>query len=171
MICSGGKMIRAIFVDDRLLHGSISLKWASYFHLTDILIVNNETVNDEFTKMILDLAKPKNVNLHFKELNRDAMNFIDTFNHEIDNAAIIVSNMFDSKQLIDQMNFKSEVIITGLRERPNCISISDRVALSSEDVSILRKMIKAGYDLKIQSLPNDDAVLINNDYLDGLENQ
>ncbi len=164
-------MIRAIFVDDRLLHGSISLKWSHYFHLTDILIVNNETANDEFTKMILDLAKPKNVKLHFKELNHDALSLINVLSKESENAVIIVSNMFDAYRMVDQMEFKTEIIITGLRERPNSIKISDRVALTSEDTSILRKMVKVDLDLKLQSLPNDKAIIITEDYLSSLDHR
>ena len=51
-------MIRQVSVDDRLLHGQVAFYWTSYYNLDMILVLNDEAANDEFTKMILGLAKP-----------------------------------------------------------------------------------------------------------------
>ena len=56
-------MIRQVSVDDRLLHGQVAFYWTSYYNLDMILVLNDEAANDEFTKMILGLAKPREVRL------------------------------------------------------------------------------------------------------------
>ena len=61
-------MIRQVSVDDRLLHGQVAFYWTSYYNLDTILVLNDEAANDEFTKMILGLAKPREVRLQIAEV-------------------------------------------------------------------------------------------------------
>ena len=61
-------MIRQVSVDDRLLHGQVAFYWTSYYNLDMILVLNDEAANDEFTKMILGLAKPREVRLQIAEV-------------------------------------------------------------------------------------------------------
>lgn len=161
-------MIKMLFVDDRLLHGQIALKWAAHYHLTDILVVNDEASFDEFTKMILDLAKPKNVYLHITELNK-SLSKINELMEQPGNAIIIVSNLFDAKQIVDKLDFKVDINVVGLRERLNSLKINERVALSREDISLIGKIIKNGINLKLQILPNSEQTIVNEDYLNELD--
>ena len=58
-------MIKVLRVDDRLLHGQVAQSWTSFYHIDKIFIINDEVENDEFSKVTLNLAKPKNVELLF----------------------------------------------------------------------------------------------------------
>ena len=61
--------MRAILrVDDRLLHGKLSISWTSYLKTDTILIANENAVNDEFTMMSLRLAKPRNVQIIIQDI-------------------------------------------------------------------------------------------------------
>ena len=65
----GGECMRAILrVDDRLLHGKLSISWTSYLKTDTILIANENAVNDEFTMMSLRLAKPRNVQIIIQDI-------------------------------------------------------------------------------------------------------
>ena len=62
-------MIKVLRIDDRLLHGQVAQSWTSFYHIDKIFIINDGVMNDEFTKLTLNLAKPKNVELLFYEMH------------------------------------------------------------------------------------------------------
>ena len=63
-------MIVLLRVDDRLLHGQVAKTWTKKYSVDEILIVSDEVVDDEFSKMTLCLAKPSNVKLRFVGLDK-----------------------------------------------------------------------------------------------------
>ena len=91
-------MIKVLRVDDRLLHGQVAQSWTSFYHIDKIFIINDEVENDEFSKVTLNLAKPKNVELLFYELAacRDAL--LDALEND-DRVMVIVENFSDAWQL------------------------------------------------------------------------
>lgn len=120
--------------------------------------------------MILDLAKPKSVSLQISEVN-SSFSIINDLMKQKENVIIIVSNLFDAKQIIDNANDKIEINITGLRERLNSYKVNSRVALNREDISIIIKMVNNGISIKLQTVPDEEKIVFDENYIDFLINK
>lgn len=93
-------MIRQVSVDDRLLHGQVAFYWTSYYNLDMILVLNDEAANDEFTKMILGLAKPREVRLQIAEVEA-GFEIVRRQLESRENVLIIVGSLFDANQVLE----------------------------------------------------------------------
>ena len=160
-------MIKLISVDDRLLHGQIAFFWAEYLNLDKIIVINNEAANDEFTKVILGYAKPKGVHLSIIEMD-NAPEMIASEEKAEGSTLIIVGNLFDANQLVHRFNEFKRINICGLRERPNCKVLNERTALSSEDISIMTKLIDEGIDITARPSPQDKEMVLTTKVLNNL---
>jgi len=153
-------MIKLLRVDDRLLHGEVSFFWTEYLRLKKILICNDEAANDDFTKMILELAKPKEVCLLVEEI-KQAKEIIQQLNEEKENSIVIVSNLFDAQMVYLQCKLDVDLNLGGLRERPNCRRICDYIALSSEDTQIIRELLQNNRSIWACKSPRDEKIVID----------
>ena len=153
-------MIKLLRVDDRLLHGEVSFFWTEYLHLRKILICNDEAANDDFTKMILELAKPKEVQLLVEEI-KESQQIIQQLNDENENSIVIVSNLFDAQMIYLQCKLDVDINLGGLRERPNCRRICDYIALSSEDIQIIGELLQKRRSIWACKSPRDEKIVID----------
>ena len=48
-------------IDDRLIHGQVMTSWLNYTGANRIIIVDDETANDTFLKMIVTSVAPANI--------------------------------------------------------------------------------------------------------------
>lgn len=153
-------MIKLLRVDDRLLHGQVSLFWTEYLNLSKIIVINNEAAYDDFTKMILNFAKPKEVILEVIALE-DCESVIDEeFNSE-ENSIIITGNMVDVQYVCNLLKRRSsniDINIGGLRVRPNSIKITDFLYLSPEDIHIIFELIDDGVGVYVRRVPKDENI-------------
>lgn len=62
----GEKMINLIRIDERLLHGQVAYAWTRHLGINCILVANDQVVNNELSKISLNLAKPADVDLIVK---------------------------------------------------------------------------------------------------------
>ena len=136
-------MIRQVSVDDRLLHGQVAFYWTSYYNLDMILVLNDEAANDEFTKMILGLAKPREVRLQIEEVEA-GFEIVRRQLESPDNVLIIVGSLFDANQVLN---------LGGLRMRPNGKVLNERTALTSEDIAICRRLLERKIMITVRHSP------------------
>ncbi|SES95330.1 PTS system sorbose subfamily IIB component [Enterococcus malodoratus] len=52
-------------IDDRLIHGQVMTSWLNYTGANRIIIVDDETANDTFLKMIVTSVAPANIKQRF----------------------------------------------------------------------------------------------------------
>lgn len=133
-------MICQVSVDDRLLHGQVAFYWTSYFNLDTIVVLNDEAANDEFIKMILGLAKPREVRLEIYEVE-EGFSRVSFHLESQEHVLIIVGNLFDAHQVLDHFHDLKTLNIGGLRMRPNCKILNERTALTAEDIAIVRRLL------------------------------
>ncbi|MEG0410961.1 MAG: PTS sugar transporter subunit IIB [Erysipelotrichaceae bacterium] len=145
-------MINLLRVDDRLLHGQVAIAWSRNLRLDLILIANSEAVNDEFTIMTLNLAKPRNVQIVIEDLE----NTIDLLksNYFDKNIMIVVKNVEDAYKLSQSIFEIKNLNLGGIRERRNSVKITPYVSLTQSDFNQLSEMNKYMH-VFIQKIPED----------------
>ena len=145
-------MIRQVSVDDRLLHGQVAFYWTSYYNLDMILVLNDEAANDEFTKMILGLAKPREVRLQIAEVEA-GFEIVRRQLESPDNVLIIVGSLFDANQVLEHFRELKTLNLGGLRMRPNGKVLNERTALTSEDITICRRLLERKIMITVRHSP------------------
>ncbi|MBR0138375.1 MAG: PTS sugar transporter subunit IIB [Erysipelotrichaceae bacterium] len=153
-------MIRLLRVDDRLLHGQVSFSWIEALSLKNIVIVNYDASNDDFTKAILELSKPNDVKLQIMTIEE----FEQKVENYEDNTILIVSSLFDAQKVItildDKIDYHVDINIGGLRNRPNSVMMNEYVYLTSEDTSIISSLLEQNCYIYMQRLPNESIKVI-----------
>ncbi len=152
-------MIRLVRVDDRLLHGQVSFYWTEYLNLSEIIIVNNEASEDDFTKMILDLAKPKDVKLTIVPID-NCKSILNQALKSMDNIIVIVSNLIDAKIIFDSFSLLKICNLGGLRNRPGAIQVSEYLYLTCEDTAVIRELMQREIEMQICKSPYDTRINI-----------
>ena len=133
-------MIVLLRVDDRLLHGQVAKTWTKKYSVDEILIVSDEVVDDEFSKMTLCLAKPSNVKLRFVGLDK------------------VKEELLESESsVLPQTRY---VNVGGLR---NCqsgenIQITPTVFVTPKDVAIIKKWDENGIQIGIRQIPGEKDI-------------
>lgn len=155
-------MIKVLRIDDRLLHGQVAQNWASFYHIDKIFIINNEVVNDEFSRITLNLAKPKNVDLLFLEVETccDALHRAITNDDRI---MVIVENFVDAWAIHDILPTIHSINIGGLRNKADSSSVTLNrfVVLGKRDIEICKRLLDKGVKLEIRQIPAEKEQLID----------
>ncbi|MDO4378639.1 MAG: PTS sugar transporter subunit IIB [Erysipelotrichia bacterium] len=162
-------MINLLRIDDRLLHGEVSFSWIDYLNLKRIIIINDEASQDDFTRMILELSKPKDVQLIILQLEHCEKELIKEYNRD-ENCIVIVGNSFDAQVIVNLMKknniFNTDINIGGLRNRPNSIQITDGIYFSKEDIRIINDFLEAGERVYVLRLPKDKKIKITRELIE-----
>lgn len=155
-------MIKVLRVDDRLLHGQVAQSWASFYHIDKIFIINDEVMNDEFSKVTLNLAKPKNVDLMFYELC-DCKEVLLEAVESNDRVMVIVENFADAWAVHEILPSIHSINIGGLRNKAdhNSITLNRFVVLCHRDIEICKRLLNRGVKLEIRQIPAEKEQLID----------
>ena len=62
-------MIKALRVDERLVHGQIAMVWSKELKLQGLVIANDEVASNETQKMALQMAVPSTVKSIIKDVD------------------------------------------------------------------------------------------------------
>ena len=61
-------MIKALHLDDRLIHGQVAISWTRFLDANVLLVINDAIVNDNTRKMALKMAVPPAVKYGFRSV-------------------------------------------------------------------------------------------------------
>ena len=160
-------MIKVLRIDDRLLHGQVAQSWTSLYHIDKIFIINDGVMNDEFTKLTLNLAKPKNVELLFYEMHECRGVLLDALECN-DRIMVIVENFADMWQIHEILPSIHSINIGGLRNKVdnNSLILNRFVILNKHDIDICKRLLNRGVKLEIRQIPAEKEQLIDLGELD-----
>lgn len=155
-------MIKVLRIDDRLLHGQVAQSWASFYHIDKIFIINDEVMNDEFSKVTLNLAKPKNVDLQFFEVENCVDTLVDVLNNN-DRVMVIIENFKDAWAVHEILPSIHSINIGGLRNKSDkhSLTLNRFVVLQKQDIEICRRLLNKGVKLEIRQIPAEKEQLID----------
>ncbi len=145
-------MIVHFRIDDRLIHGQVTVSWTKHVGTQRILVVNDEVVNDEIQRALLPLAAPPGVEVLFSNLN-DANNYVD----DGKNTFILVKTPEDALNLVDSMGVK-EINIGNIGYIEGRRKIKKSLSLNDDDISCLRSIADKGINVYFQMLPQDKKI-------------
>jgi PTS system mannose-specific IIB component len=145
-------MIKALRIDHRLMHGQVAFSWAHYLGVDRIIIIDDKVANDDFQKMVLNMAKPAGIKLSIFSVDvaNDNMEKINQLN---DSIFIIFGCAENASRFILSNPQFSELNLGGIAKKDGSRKYSEVVYLTDSEEEDLRKVEKLGVKLCMQQLP------------------
>lgn len=152
-------MIKLTRIDDRLVHGQIAFTWTPALGVDCLLIANDKVAKDEFLKMTLGLAKPANTRLLIKSL-ADAATFLNDEKSRNAKILLIVNSVKDAYAMTNQVDEIKSINFGGLRMINGTRLISKAVAVSDEDITLIKELLDKGIELELRQVPTEKKQLV-----------
>ncbi|MCJ7842978.1 PTS sugar transporter subunit IIB [Lederbergia sp. NSJ-179] len=155
-------MIKALHLDDRLIHGQVAISWTRGLDINLLLVINDEVMNDEIRKMSLKMGVPSGVKYGFRTVEK-GIEFLNNPENQKYNIMALINNPIDAYKICMAVPEIKKLTIGGLRK--NAQYIYDNLNLDPEDIQALKKIIAHGIPVGMQPTPDNKFVDLEK-YLD-----
>lgn len=150
-------MIKFFRIDDRLVHGQVAFTWVPATGADCLLVASDKAAGDEFLKMTMGLAKPPSAKLFIMTVEK-AASFLNDPRSQGLRILVLVSSIEDASVLTEKVAGISSVNFGGIRMRDGARLISKAVAISDDDVPLIKAMAARGIELELRQVPTDRKV-------------
>jgi len=147
-------MIKLTRIDDRLMHGQVAFTWTPSLGVDCIIVANDNVAKDEFQKMTLNLAKPPSAKLLIKSL-AETIVFLNDARSANMKILILINSVKDASTLSNEVAEIKSINFGGLRTKEGAKAISKAIALTEEDISLIKQLYERGIELEVRQVPSD----------------
>ena len=148
-------MIKLIRIDDRLVHGQVAFTWVPSLGIDCLVVANDTVAKDDFQKMTLGLAKPANVKLLIKSV-ADTISFLKDEKNKAAKILVLVNSVKDAAALTNGVSEINSINFGGLRAKEKAKLISKAVAVTDDDIALIKALLDKGIELEIRQVPTDE---------------
>jgi len=148
-------MIKALHLDDRLIHGQVAISWTRFLDANVLLVINDEVVNNPTRKMALKMAVPPAVKYGFRSVE-EGIKFLNSPDSQKYNIMALVSDPIDASRVCLGVPGIQRLTVGGVRKKAPCVA--DNLNLTGEDVQALLKVVDAGIPVGLLPTPSDKFV-------------
>jgi mannose/fructose/N-acetylgalactosamine-specific phosphotransferase system component IIB len=152
-------MIKLARIDDRLVHGQVAFAWCSALSIDCLIVANDKVAKDEFLKMTLGLAKPAGAKLLIKPLN-DAAVFLNDAKSKNLKILLLVNSVQDASAIAYGVPEIKSINFGGIRGKEGSKLISKAIAVTAEDIVVIREMLERGLELEVRQVPTDKKLMV-----------
>lgn len=145
-------------IDDRLIHGQVMAAWAKYVQADRIIIIDDETFSDAFIcNFITGLYSGRE-----KIEIYDTETAIQVLKNGSDNDRVIL--LVKSPQIFYLLVKNGveihEIILGGMAARENRKKLFKNIAVSDDEIRVLKLLLSLGVNIKVQIVPDEKAINI-----------
>lgn len=152
--------ISMIRIDERLIHGQVTMGWARIAGANLILAVNDLVANDEFQKKLMMLAAPVGATIEIYSVAEVVEKLND---NTWPNATILLllRNPIDMVRLIELGVKVSKVNVGGVRSPGTTIKLTKEVSATPEEMVAWKKLDELGVRIEVQWVPGAGVTVLN----------
>lgn len=154
-------MLKLTRIDDRLVHGQVAFTWVPALAVDCLIVANDRVAGDDFLKMTLGLAKPAGIKFFIKTL-KDAIVLINDPKSQPFSILLIVESVKDAATMAAGIPEIRSINFGGIRARQGAKQLSKAIALTEEDVTLIRELLSKGINLEVRQVPTDSATPVEN---------
>lgn len=158
-------MIKALRVDERLIHGQVAMAWTRDLGVQGIVVANDEASVNEMQKMTLKMAVPEGIKCIIKSV-QESINLLN--NPKVANMKILVLTktvkdaltLYKQVEGIEYVNIGNAGRFTsgdGTERTILCRSVS----LTNEELECLKELVELAPDTAMQMVPSDEKKLVS----------
>ena len=149
-------------IDDRLLHGQVSLGWGTRLRPKFYLIADDETAHDPLARAMYEDASGDSARVVCAPLEAVASESPELPAPE--KTMLLVRSVTAAARLL-RAGVPGPVNLGGLHLRPGARARLDILYLTAEDEATLGALLSEGYELFVQDLPTNRARTLTPDLL------
>jgi fructoselysine/glucoselysine PTS system EIIB component len=153
-------MLKLTRIDDRLVHGQVAFTWTPALSADNLLVANDRTAKDEFLKMTMGLAKPAGVKLHILTVEA-AVSYINDLKNKGQSLLVLVDSVKDAHALASGVPEIRSINFGGIRAKAGAKQISKAIALTENDIQLIRELLEKGIELEVRQVPTDKKQAID----------
>jgi mannose/fructose/N-acetylgalactosamine-specific phosphotransferase system component IIB len=152
-------MIKLTRIDDRLLHGQVAFTWTPALGADCLLIANDKVAKDEFLKTTMGLAKPANTKLLIKPVTEAAAILNDPRSANL-KLLVLINSVKDAHVLANLVPEIISINFGGIRMREGARLISKAIAVTGEDIALIRELLDKGIELEVRQVPTESRQMV-----------
>jgi Phosphotransferase system, mannose/fructose/N-acetylgalactosamine-specific component IIB len=148
-------MIKALRIDERMIHGQVAVAWCTTLSVDSIIVANDEVAKDEITIMSLKMVAPQHIRVVVKSLDDTVKLFQDPRIHT-KTILLLVTNPKDALYLIDNISDVPYVNVGNfgmIENSDNRKSLGTSLAVNDEEVEIFREIVQKRPESNYQMTP------------------
>ena len=126
-------MVKALRVDERLIHGQVAMAWTRDLGIQGIMVADDEAASNEMQKMTLKMAVPDGIKCIIKTVPEPGIEYVN-----IGNAGRFTSGDGTERTII-----------------------SRSVSLTPDEVEALKELAALAPDTALQMVPSDEKKLVS----------
>ena len=146
-------MIALTRVDERLMHGQVSVGWVPHVRATVVVVANDRVAADPLLAGICR-ACSSGVRVEVVPVAEAARRGAGS-DWAHDTVIVLFENLQDARRAMDAGLSVVRLNLGGLRHDAGCVCICDGVTLDNEDCAILRDLVRRGVDVDVRLMPRD----------------
>ena len=147
-------MISLVRVDDRLVHGQVTVGWAPYLQASRIVVVSDRLAGNAVLAAILKSGSPVDVRIDVVCVG-EAAGILRRGAASPSRMVVLFESLADVRHALETGMALEILNIGGLRGRGQGIRVSDAVFLSAGDQGVLRELSLKGVVIEVRIMPTD----------------
>lgn len=153
-------MIKALRVDERLVHGQIAMVWSKELKLQGLVIANDEVANNETQKMALQMAVPSTVKSIIKDID-GAIKLLQNPKASAMNLMVLVKTVEDALKIAKEVSNIEYVNVgnAGKMVQAEKKQITKYVMLTDTEIDALKELVEVYPKAAFQAVPSEEKVL------------
>lgn len=153
-------MIKALRVDERLIHGQVAMLWSKELKIDGIVVANDAAANDEMQKMVLKMAVPEGIKVIIKTVN-DSISLLKNPKANSMKLLVIVRTIGDAVIIAENFSDIEYVNIgnVGKTSTTETRVLSKNVMVNSEEFESMKKLVELYPMTALQVVPSEPKVL------------
>lgn len=148
-------------IDDRLIHGQVMTSWLNYTSANKIMIIDDKVAEDNFMKSVLKTVIPANIKLAIFNIDKAAARLEKGF-QDPDRVIILVKYPETLYKLKEKGIIFDKINIGGMGVSGTRTKFYKNISASAEERTMLKALVEAGSDVRVQIIAEDNAISIAN---------
>lgn len=152
--------IAMVRVDERLVHGQITMSWTRMLGANLILCANDAVAGNNFQKSLMKMAAPPGVTVEIETLD-SASEKIKTQFWPNATILLLVRNPIDILKLVRNGLSINKLNIGGVRSPGATIKLNKVVLATPEELEAWKELDQMGIRMEVQFLPGEGVAILN----------
>jgi len=144
-------------IDDRLIHGQVTVGWARHLKANRVIVANDEAARNSMMRTLFKLAVPRTLRVSTLTIS-EACHRISDGEFAQERAILLVSLPQDLLKLITRGIKLDSVNVGAMRFMEHKRSIGKAVYVDDKDVQALQKLSDLGIELEMRAVPTEPKV-------------
>jgi mannose/fructose/N-acetylgalactosamine-specific phosphotransferase system component IIB len=148
-------MIALARVDDRLVHGQVTVGWVPHVGASRVIVANDRLAADALLASIVR-AGASAVAVEVLGVEEAARRFA-AGAWERESAIVLFESLQDARRALDAGLAFTRLNLGGLRHEGGTVCLCEGITLDGDDCSLLRGLARSGVEIDVRLMPGDRA--------------